>query len=254
MRSACGYAIYRGITTGLNEAFIIDNETKDALVAEDPRSAEILKPVLRGRDIQRFLPAWSGLWLIDTHNGYDNVPAIEIDDFPAVRSFLDSHYGKLARRYDRGRTPYNLRNCAYHADFAGPKLFWMDMSPEARFAYSDDEMYCNNKGFLLTGASLRFLCAILNSAIVTWFVRRTARTTGEGLVQWEKFAVERIPVPRINQAERRPLVELVNRILAAKSADAGAKTAGHEWEIDQLVYEVYGLTALEVSAVEESQA
>ena len=65
----------RGIKTGFNDAFIIDNQTKDALIAQDPRSKEIIKPVLRGRDIQRYRARWADMWLIDTHNGYGGVPA-----------------------------------------------------------------------------------------------------------------------------------------------------------------------------------
>ena len=169
--------------TGLNEAFIIDNETKDELVARDPRSAEILKPVLRGRDIQRYQANWAGMWLIDTHNGHDHVPPIEIDDYPAIQALLDRHSEKLAKRHDRGRTPYHLRNCAYHAEFTRPKLFWMDMSPEGRFAYDEGEMYCNNKGYILTGGPLKYMCAVLNSRLVTWLMRNSARTTGLGLLQ-----------------------------------------------------------------------
>ena len=250
--SASGYAINYGVKTGFNKAFIIDNETKEELVAKDPRSAEIIKPVLRGRDIQRFRAKWAGMWLIDTHNGYDNVAPIEIDDFPGVKEFLGMYGDKLARRYDKGRTPFNLRNCAYHALFSKPKLFWMDMSPDARFSFSDAEIYCNNKGFLLTGVSLRFLCAVLNSSIMTWFVKRTARTTGMGLVQWEKFAVERIPVPRVSKAEQEPFTRLVDHILIEKSLDADANTEEAEREVDRLTYELYRLTPHEVLAVEQS--
>ena len=73
-------AIYRGVLTGYNDAFVIDNDTKEALIAEDPRSADIIKPVLRGRDIQRYRAQWAGLWLIDTHNGYGSIPAVDIDE------------------------------------------------------------------------------------------------------------------------------------------------------------------------------
>ena len=243
-------AINYGVKTGLNEAFIIDNETKDALVAQDPRSAEILKPVLRGRDIQRYQADWAGMWLIDTHNGHDDVPAIEIDDYPAIKAFLDRHSEKLAKRYDRGRTPYNLRNCAYHATFARPKLFWMDMSPEGRFAYDEGEMYCNNKGYILSGGPLKYMCAVLNSRLVTWLMGNSARTTGLGLLQWERFSVGRIPIPRIPEAERGPLVDLVDCILEAKAADTD--TAALEGESDHLVYDLYGLSREERSAVEES--
>ena len=211
--------IYRGITTGLNDAFIIDNQTKEALVNADPKSAEILKPVVRGRDIRRYRAQWASLWLIDTHNGHGDTPAINIDDFPVVKAHLDGYFPRLAKRYDKGTTPYNLRNCAYHADFAKEKLLWMDMSPEGRFAYSDQELYCNDKGFIMTGSALKYLCAVLNSSLVTWFIETTALTTGMGVLQWKKFAVERLPVPYVAVKKQLLLVELVDQILEARSND-----------------------------------
>ncbi len=241
-----------GIKTGYNKAFIIDDETKQALIDGDPNSADIIKPVLRGRDIRRYLAKWAGLWLIATHNGYGNVPAIEPDDYPAVKAHLDWHYPQLAKRQDRGRTPYNLRNCAYYKDFSQEKLIWMDMSPEGRFAYSDTEVYCNNKAFIMTGESLKYLCAVLNSPLTTWMMKNTARTTGLGLVQWEKFAVRRLPIPKIPAAEQRPFVLLVNGILDAKAADPDADTSGQEREIDRLVHDLYGLTQEEGAAIQRS--
>ena len=110
--------INRGVLTGYNEAFIIDDATRNALIAEDPRSDEIIKPVLRGRDIRRWRARWAGKWLIDTHNGYDDVPAINVAKYPAVKQHLDQFLPSLKRRQDQGRTPYNLRNCAYHEDFS----------------------------------------------------------------------------------------------------------------------------------------
>ena len=124
-------AIYRGITTGRNDAFIIDNPTKEALIAQDPRSEEIIKPVLRGRDIQRYRAKWAGLWLIATHNGYGDVAAIDVDDYPAVKIHLDGHYRQLAKRYDKGRTPYHLRNCAYHGEFTKEIFVGLNLLTEA---------------------------------------------------------------------------------------------------------------------------
>ena len=180
-------AINYGIKTGFNAAFIIDNQTKEGLIAQDPRSENIIKPVLRGRDIERYRAKWAGMWLIDTHNGYGSVPPIEIDDYPAIKTYLDDYYEQLEKRYDKGRTPYNLRNCAYHEDFKSEKLFWMDMTARGRFSYSNDEMYCNDKGFMMTGASLKYLCAVLNSTLVAWLMKSAALTTGMGLPQWKKF-------------------------------------------------------------------
>ena len=143
--------INRGILTGYNKAFVIDAATRDALIAEDPRSEEIIKAVVRGRDIRRWRARWAEKWLIDAHNGWgdetERVPPIDIDDYPAVKRHLGRHLAALQRRQDRGGTPYNLRNCVYHEDFNEEKLFWMDMSPEARFAYSKEKTFCNDKGF-----------------------------------------------------------------------------------------------------------
>ena len=246
--------INRGITTGYNKAFIIDDATRVGLVDEDPKSAEIIKPVLRGKDIRRYMARWADQWLIDTHNGYAEVTAINIKDYTAIKEHLDCFYPQLARRYDKGRTPYNLRNCSFHEDFSREKLFWMDMSPEGRFAYSDTELYCNDKGFIMTGESLKYLCAFLNSSLIMWMMENTALTTGMGLMQWKKFAVERLPIPKISAARQRPFIQLVDEILNAKAADPDADTWQQETEIDKMVYDLYALTENEIAAVEFEDA
>lgn len=243
-------SLYVGVKTGYDRAFVIDGATKESLIAADPKSADIIKPILRGRDIRRYQAEWAGLWLIETHNGYGDVPAVNIDDYPAVKTYLDGFYERLAKRQDKGRTPYNLRSCRYHGDFAGEKLFWADMSAVGRFAYSDEETYCNGKGYIMTGESLKYLCAVLNSTLMAWYVQNTAATTGMGLPEWKIVTVERLPVPQISAAEQAPLVALVDRILAAKAAAPGAAPAAWEGELDGLVYGLYGLTAGEVGVVE----
>ena len=218
----------------------------------DPRSAGIIKPVLRGRDIQRYQAEWAGLWLIDTHNGYGDVPAVDISDYPAVKTHLDEFYPQLKKRQDKGKTPYNLRSCAYYALFTKEKLFWMDMSNRGRFAYSDTEMHCNDKGFIMTGKSLKYLCAILNSTLIAWLMKGSALTTGLGLVQWKKFAVERLPVPKISATKQGPFIEFVERLcLSTKVPSPSLDVVATEAELDQRVYELYGLTAAEIAAVEE---
>ena len=243
-------AINYGIKTGFNEAFIIDNQTREALISANPKSAEIIKPVVRGRDIRRYQAQWAGLWLIDTHNGYGNIPAIHVNDYPAIKAHLDSFYDRLAKRHDKGSTPYNLRNCAYHEDFSKEKLFWMDMSPEGRFAYSDIEMFCNDKGFIMTGDSLKYLCAVLNSNLATWFMKGTALTTGMGVLQWKKFAVERLPVPKIGGGQQHTLIDLVDLVIA-KSSGRKADSVDLQAEIDGRVYELYGLSPTEVQEIED---
>ena len=246
-----GMSIYRGLTIGYNKAFIIDDATRETLIAKDPNSAEIIKPVLRrGKDLQRYRAQWDGLWLIDTHNGYDDIPAVDIDDYPAVKSHLDGFYPRLEKRQDKGKTPYNLRNCAYYEDFKKEKLVWLDLTEKGRFSYDEKEMFCVNTATMMTGQSLKYLCAVLNSNLIAWFMKNTAPTGMGMLPRWKKNTVEAIPVPNISAVEQRPFIQLVESILAAKDADPDADITEEEREIDRLVYALYGLTEEEIAAVE----
>lgn len=110
-------------------------------------------------------------------------------------------------------------------------------------------MFCNDKGFLLTGGSLRYLSAILNSRLVSWLMRSIGLTTGMGQLQWKKFAVENIPVPRPAPAEEDPLIHVVDAILSAKDADGAADTVALEAELDRIVYELYQLTERDIAAI-----
>ena len=235
--------------TGYNRAFIIDNQTKERLIIQDSKSSEIIRPVLRGRDISRYKASWAGLWLIDTHNGYGDVSAVDIDDYSAIKSHLDTFYPKLEKRYDKGRTPYNLRNCAYHAEFSKEKLIWMDLTERGRFAYDMDGLFCLNTAFIMSGPSIKYLCALLNSNLITWFMRNTAMNSGMGVTRWINASVESIPIPKITAAEQLSFIRLVDRILKAKASNPTADVSEQEAEIDRLVYALYYLDEKEIAAV-----
>ena len=245
--------INMGIKTGCNEAFVIDGDTRARLIDEDPRSQEILRPVLRGRDLRRWRARWTGKYLIDTHNGHGDVPAIDIARYPAVKRHLDGFLPALKRRQDKGRTPYNLRDCAYHEAFAEEKLLWMDLVDQGRFAYDDDALFGTNTTYFLTGENLKFLCAVLNSKLTYCFLRHTAPTSGMGVIRWMKVYVESLPIPDASDARKRPIVRLMDDILAAKDADPGADITDQEKEIDRLVYTLYGLSEAEIAAVEKGR-
>ncbi len=159
-------AIYRGTLTGFNEAFIIDGKRKDELIAADPKNAEIIKPILRGRDIKRYRVDFADLWLINTHNGHGKTPPINVKNFPAIKARLDQYLPELSKRQDKGVTSYNLRNCAYLEEFEKEKIVWLEMSPRPNFAYSDSEVFVLNTAHVLTGKHLKLLLAILNSEIM----------------------------------------------------------------------------------------
>ena len=252
----CGYAIYRGITTGLNDAFIIDNQTKEALIAEDPKSAEVIKPVLRGKDIQRYQAQWKGLWLIATFPALD----LNIDIYPAVKRYLLT-FGKRRLEQSGKRLPNGGRSrkktsnawfemqdtCAYHEDFTKEKLLWIELVNNGRFAYDNSGFYGEATTFLLTGESIKYLCAVLNAKLIRWFLENVAPTSGMGTLRWKKVYVERLPIPRITGPRQQHFSGLVDRALMAKPGDLKEIEA----DIDARVYQLYGLTPSEITAVEQ---
>ena len=181
--------IYRGILTGYNEAFIIDKTKKEEILAnckteeERQRTGEIIRPILRGRDIKRYGYEFADLYLINTHNGVKEkgIKRIDIDDYPAIKAHLDSFYQQLEKRQDKGDTPYNLRNCAYIEDFSKQKIIWKIIGNELAFCIENGNFMINNACYLLTGNHLEYIVAFLNSKPIKWFSLQTnMNKTGVG--------------------------------------------------------------------------
>ena len=167
-----------GIKTGFNDAFIISTEKRNEILdncsseEERTKTAELIRPILRGRDIKRYGYEWVDLWLINTHNGIKGrIPRIEISDYPAVKAHLDQYWSKISTRADRGDTPYNLRNCAYLEDFFKPKIMYPNMTKYMPFYYDEKGFYQNDKSFMITGKHIPFLTAFLNSSLFKFCFR-----------------------------------------------------------------------------------
>ena len=199
--------IYRGILTGCNEAFIIDEAKKNELIAKDPNSAQIIRPILRGKDIKRYGYDFKGLYLIATHNGYKDVPRVNIDDYPAIKEWLDNGgiayngkeykgYETIAKRADQGDTPYNLRSCAYMDDFSKPKIVYQELTQGSRFAIDKaGEYFVSNTAYLLTGDKLQYLLKVLNSKIIE-FAFKTYYSTSMGNtgIRWLNQYIMNLPI------------------------------------------------------------
>ena len=188
--------INRGVLTGCNEAFIITTEKRDEILAnckteeERKRTDEIIRPILRGRDIKRYKYDWKGLWLINTHNGVKGrFPRIDIKDYPAIKQWLDKGgeayngkiyhgYKDIEKRADQGDSPYNLRNCAYLEDFKQPKLLYREISTSMDAVYVNSDMFINNKAYLITGKKTKYLSIFFNSQFFTKIFLSAANTTG----------------------------------------------------------------------------
>ncbi|MCY3682994.1 MAG: Eco57I restriction-modification methylase domain-containing protein [Gemmatimonadetes bacterium] len=244
-------SIYRGVLTGYNDAFIINNQTKDALVAQDANSAEIIKPILRGRDIKRYQANWAGLWLIDSHNGYDNIPPIDIENYPAIKAHLDKFYTRLEKRQDKGVTPYNLRNCAYHAEFEKEKIVWADLSRSGNsFSYDKNMMFPLNTGYIMTGESMLYLLAVLNSKAILCYLDMINQKLDKNGWRWIHQYVVELPIPKLTVAQQQPFINLVDQILATKTKDQNIDITELENQINKLVYQLYELNIDEIKIIE----
>ncbi|MFP6083957.1 Eco57I restriction-modification methylase domain-containing protein [Helicobacter pylori] len=270
-----------GIKTGANEAFIIPTEKRDAILkncddlqkdergmSERERTKELIKPILRGKDIKRYSYEWAHLWLINTHNGYTSalkskIPPIDIAKYPAIKAHLDAHYDTIATRCDQGDTPYHLRNCAYLEDFEKEKIVYGEIVQEPRFYLDNGEcelggFYAEATSFILTGEHLRYLLGMLHSKLITFAFKTfyAGGGLGESGYRYKKAFIERLPIPQItekNQELADKITDGAKQILALKEKDPKANTQKLEKEIDALVYQLYHLTDEEIKTIEEGQ-
>ena len=208
-----------GIKTGFNDAFYINHDTRQKLITSDTRSAELIKPMVRGRDISAYGISDSE-FLINVHNGikvnYPPLPPIKIDDYPAIKRHLDNFFPMLEKRGDKGDTPYNLRNCAYLDEFAKPKIIYPNMTSVFPFMYDENGMLANQKCFILTAQddtiSLPYLTALFNSSLAKLWIWYNCPELQGGTREISKVYFEHFPVP---QADARQ-VELLSELAKAR--------------------------------------
>ena len=263
-----------GIKTGLNEAFIIDTATKEKLCAEDPKSVEILKPILRGRDIKRYHYNWAGLWLIFIPWHFPLHGNCEIqgasreaeEAFKAQYLFIYNHLKGYKEKLSRRNVAetgvryewYALQRWAanYHPEFEKEKIVWQEMARQPQFSYDSYNFYCLDTCRLLTGKNIKYLAGIFCSSHFNYTFSNyyAGGGLGEKGVRYKSEFMKTYPIPVISN-ENRSYIDLignlVSQITALKKQDKNADTQELEREIDQLVYKLYDLTPEEIAIVEE---
>ncbi|HNT26567.1 MAG TPA: Eco57I restriction-modification methylase domain-containing protein [bacterium] len=263
-----------GIKTGFNEAFIIDGKTKNRLIKEDPKSAEIIKPLLRGRDIKKYRIEFADQWLINAHNGYasvgaplvgsqnqkqpqgivptiNQIPPVDINNYSAVKKHLDQYREEIFKRYDKGDTPYNLRNCAYVEDFEKEKIIYPDIMRLPRDAINHDDypyFYLDTQGyyaeatnFILTGKSLHIIAAVLASRLGVYsFVKfYTGPQFDEKGFRYKKEYLQNMPIPKAEKERADVFKNLIYYIQHLKVVDQPLMASFFETIIDNMVYDLY---------------
>lgn len=195
--------INRGILTGFNQAFIISGAKRQEIINSDPKSAEIIRPILRGRDIKRGKVNFADLYLINTHNGLPSkgINPIDVNNYPAIKKHLDNYWRNLFLRLDQGDTPYNLRSCGYLEDFAMQKVVYSEIVRSPSFYLDrDGEFFVEATGFLMTGSQLEYLIHWLNSPIMASIFKRyyAGGGLGQNGYRYKKAFLEKLPIPKPN--------------------------------------------------------
>ena len=248
--------IFRGILTGYNEAFIISGEKRTELLAacgtekERIRTDELIRPILRGRDIKRYDYEFADLWLINTHNGIKEkgISRIDIDDYPTIKAHLDQYWDQISTRADKGDTPYNLRNCAYMDDFSKQKILWKRVGSILRFCYDDTGCMGLDSTCFAIGNHVKYLLAVLNSPIGHYQLQNSPQTgTGDLLISVQALEPIYIPIP--DEKLEKNVVTLINEIVISHNN----KTIHIvEERINKLIFTAYHLTEEEISFIKES--
>ena len=242
-----------GVITGYNKAFIVDNKVKRALIEEDPKSAEILKPILRGKDIKRYGAEWAGLWLINT------LPylKININKYPAIKNHLLQFGkdrleqkgvvlddGRRSRKRTNNRWFETSDSCAYHEQFEKPKVVYRNLSSNFIATYDTEGFFTNQKCYIVTGNHLRYLTLFLNSSVNNFYFKRYLGATLGQAFEMNKFLVNQIPTPKPDSGTLQKVYLYINQVANNQSRTLIS-------EINNLFYSMYDFNKTEIGFIEE---
>jgi hypothetical protein len=241
-------SINYGIKTGCNEAFIINKIKRDELIAKDSKSAEIIRPILRGRDIERYKTNFAELYLINTHNGIPGkkIPPIDIKNFPAVKEHLDKYWEKIKDRDDQGVTPYNLRSCAYMDEFSKQKIIWGNLNLKAAFTLASENMLVNAPATMIVPGD-KFILGILNSKLADYYIRNLGVTRNGGYFEYKPMFISQMPVPDPKPGDRKTIESLVEKILGSNKGNMDISNL--DTELNMYIYKLYLLTEKEINFI-----
>ncbi len=247
LKDFAGVKPYRGILTGFNEAFFIDEATKNSLVKADPKSAEIIKPYLRGQDIKRWSPEWANLWIILLKSSSDsdsvwpwskaNDKAEEVfaQTFPSVYKYMKPMQEKLSKRSDKGRYWWELRSCAYYNVFQQPKIIWKDLSTYSEFCWDDCGILTNDLCFILSSTD-RWLLAVLNSPVMWYYLYRLTLHGANETLRLKNIYTENIPIAQPTDEIRAEVEPIVSRLIEITKINQATHRDVLQWL--QLTYKI----------------
>ncbi len=266
--------IYRGVLTGLNEAFVIDNAIRQRLIAEDPKSAEVIKPFLAGRDIKRYQKAFSEKYVIFARRG------IDIEKYAPIRNYLEQFKESLMPRPKdwkgekwQGRKPgayqwYEIQDTIdYYGEFEKPKIVYAEIATRGQFVFDENKYFTDTTAYIL-GSDSKYLLGIFNSRLWTFLFSQVSSSIRGGFFRWKFQYMFPLPIRTINFSDvsdtdrHDRVVFLVQKMLDLNKQLSCAREkqeieelkrdiAFTDKEIDRLVYDLYNLTDDEITIVEK---
>ena len=252
-----GVKVYRGVTTGYNPAFIITDKQRDNLIKEDPKSSEVIKNMLQGRNIRKWYYNESDENLIFTRKGTD------IELYPAVKAHLFNFFNKLKPKTEtdssEGRKPGNykwfeiLDNTAYYREFEkSEKIIWGLTADKWAYTLDTEQHYLPSNAYILTSDTIpiRFILGLLNSKLLHYYFGFIGVMTAGGAYTLKAATIEAFPIAIGTREQQKEIAAKVESILNAKAKDKQADVSSIESEIDHLVYNLYGLSDNEIKIVE----
>ena len=251
--------IFRGVTTGYNKAFIIEKKVKEEIVKLDPASEKIIKPLLQGRNIKKWTYENSRKFLIFTRQG------TTLKNYHGIEKHLGQFKKNLIPGSGRSAGSYKWHeiqaNTAYWNEFEKPKIIWGLTADKWAFALDEGSHFLPSNGYILTSGELhlKYILAVINSRLMKFYFSFIGIMTAGGAFTLKHETVVAFPVKSALNQERRPLIDLVDKILTvAKTEDylqnpaKKAKVQEYEKQIDKLVYTLYGLSPEEIKIIEDS--
>lgn len=245
--------IYRGVLTGYNDAFIISTEKRNEILAncqsedEKLRTAELIRPILRGRDIKRYGYDWANLWLIATFPSRH----YNIDNYSTIKNYLRTfgierleQTGKIhvvngerikARKKTNNKWFETQDSISYWEDFLKPKIVYPNMTKFLPFYYDEKGFYQNDKSFMITGEHIAFLTAFLNSSLFKFcFIDNFPELQG-GTRELRKIFFDKISVLKIFNEDNHRFINAINDIQKEY-------TISKAIAIDKMIFDIYNLT------------
>lgn len=252
-----GVKIYRGVTTGYNPAFIISNEQRDKLIAEDRKNGKVIKNMLQGRNIRKWYYNESEENLIFTRRG------IDIENFPFIKKYLYTFYNNLKPKNQKdsaeGRKPGNykwfeiLDNTAYYREFEkSEKIIWGLTADKWAYTLDTKQHYLPSNAYILTSEiiPIRFILGLLNSKLLRYYFGFIGVMTAGGAYTLKASTIEALPIAIGTKQQQKEIALKVENILNAKAKNKQIDVSLIEHEIDCLVYNLYGLSEKEIKIVE----